>query len=141
MRRLSESPVSWPVVAFGGDGSLVCVETFSTLLRPSARALRSGYFNGLMLMDAEGTVCRVDEVILDQQNVFLSELRRILNLRVPVELLLGESWKVTLQEAKAKIILKVRDDRSFWESGGDLLDLEEQIAAAPSFGALYALLR
>ena len=141
IKTLSDDPVSWPVIAFGGDGSLTCVETISTLRRPSALALRNGYFNGLTLIDAEGVVHRLDGVIPDKHGAILCTIRRILNLRVPVELLLVDSDKLTLEEAKLRIALKVCADSSFWDSGHALADLEKKIAAAPSFTALCTILR
>lgn len=138
---LSDDPVSWPAIAFGGDGSLVCAVTMSTLQWPSAQAWRNGYFNRLVLIDTKGVVHRVNKVTLGKQNAILWAFRRVLNFRLPVELRLEAVEKITLDEAKTRFVIEVRSDRSFWESGGDLADLEQRIAAAASFTALRDILR
>ena len=138
---LSDGPVSWPAIAFGGDGSLGCAVTISTLQWPSAQAWRNGYFNLLVLIDTEGVVHGVNKVILGKQSAILWWFRRVLNMRVPVERRLESVEKITLDEAKTRLVIEVRSDRSLWESGGHLADLEQRIAAAASFTALCDILR
>lgn len=133
--------IKYPVVAFLKGRGIHFARNEADLTICSSRGLNSGFYDGLNLIDSEGS----SFVVLGAKKVgyfgFLWGLSLTYGQRIQVELNITESSKgLTIDDLKQKILFNLEKDRHFWNSGGDFNDLKNIIKTENSFKEIITCL-
>jgi len=124
----------FPVIAVSSEG-LYAYESEESLGQCRDKALHSGYFDGLLLIDAAGVLRRVTRVVPASRHLFVDRIfNRVLSVRLEMETV----GPVSLERAKEMVLERIGADSQFWDSAGDAVG--QRILATHTFSEIAAIL-
>jgi hypothetical protein len=139
---MNENPydIQFPVIYFSG----ICLgveNTFEELTTCTRLALRHGFFNKMLLVEATGRAFWIGGAqklhgvgLFWGYNIFL-------NQRIRVKLLFeGEPFRVTVDEVKKRVFDSF-DKLDCWSSGGNLEELRAGVRNAQTVAEIVQVLR
>lgn len=131
--------LTFPVLTI--QSGIMSVELTGTELTTcSPRALRTGFYKNLTIIDSTGIRVRGKSASkIGYAGPFWGfSLLKERGLRVEIELS-PQTHTVTLSEAKEEIMKGFRKDRLSWEACGSLEELDEMVKKSNSFKELFEL--
>lgn len=139
-RTTTTAALAYPVLGFS-QGHVITVRDEETLTTAGKRGLKSGWFDKLYLVDADGRGYPVKKA---EQSGYVPPFLgfRLFDTRkIRVALTLGEPEDLGLDEVKERLYRVFDRDPAFWEAGvGDLEELKSQVRAARNVPELVDIL-
>ena len=131
--------LSFPIIAFAKDGSMLAYPTLEALTHCPRQALRNGYFVGLSMVDSQGRAARVQYVQQGRRAGGVAQkVTDFLSGKVQVELTLAPETPAVmpLHELKTRVI----DGLEAWCDADAAEEMLQAVEAARSYEAMIRLL-
>lgn len=126
--------IKYPVIAFAKGGVIHFARNEDDLIICSTRGLKTGFYNGLNIIDSEGNSFVVQEAKKVGYAGFLWGFSLIFGQRIRVELIFRDAKKYySMEDFKEKILKQLNKNKHFWNSGGNFEELAEMIKSGNSF--------
>lgn len=139
-KTTTTAALAYPVLGFS-QGHVITAREEGTLTTAGKRGLKSGWFDKLVLVDAD---CKSYPVKKAEQAGYVPPywgFRLFDTRKIRVALTLGEPKDISLDEVKQRLYRVFDRDPAFWEAGvGDLEELKSQVRAARSVPELVDIL-
>ncbi|TJY63740.1 hypothetical protein FAZ19_15840 [Sphingobacterium alkalisoli] len=125
----------YPVIAFAKGGILHFARNADDMTICSRRGWKNGFYNGLNVLDCEGSSYKVREAEKVENVGFLWGFSFLLGQKIRVRLNYTKVEKeISVDDFKEKIIKVLKRDRHFWDSGGTLEEIITITKSAKSHG-------
>ena len=140
-----KATIRFPVLSFGTDGSLLALGSLDRITRCTKQGYKNGFYNGLLLIDADGDEFRVVNAqrvrTLPPKNFgeFLGSISGNPRWQVELEFEPGFS-RVSFDEIKRLILNAFEKDRT-WDEMPDFETFRDQIATSPSLERVFAVFK
>jgi hypothetical protein len=140
-----KATIRFPVLSFGTDGSLLALGSLDRITRCTKQGYKNGFYNGLLLIDADGDEFRVVNAqrvrTLPPKNFgeFLGSISGNPRWQVELEFEPGFS-RVSFDEIKRLILNAFEKDRT-WDGMPDFETFRDQIATSPSLERVFAVFK
>jgi hypothetical protein len=128
--------IKFPIINFNKN-SFYIVDDIDKLTTTTKAGLKNKLYDDLMIVDCSGTCYRVKDAEKLFGIGFLCGYNVFLNQKIKVKLNFSEDVSdFSLQELKKNVLKIFKKDKYFWESGGNLKQLEEIVESAESISVL-----
>jgi len=140
-----KATIRFPVLSFGTDGSLLALGSLDRITRCTKQGYKNGFYNGLLLIDADGDEFRVVNAqrvrTLPPKNFgeFLGSISGNPRWQVELEFEPGFS-RVSFDEIKRLILNAFEKDRT-WDGMPDFETFRDQIATSPSLERVFTVFK
>jgi hypothetical protein len=138
---LSAVEIAYPALVFSTDGTITVADSAGFFAQGSTRAVRAGWFDGLVAVDRDGHRWRVVQVEIRRSRSLVGRLGgRLRNVSIELDCRFEASGSSTLEALQHRLVDATRADAEFWEAGwGNITALEAAITQAGSFDDLVPL--
>jgi len=125
--------IQYPIITISSTNHIEFVNNDDELKKCNYRALKTGYYNGLTLIDSDSTKYRVQNAKKIGTTGIFWGLNLFKGQQLKVELTIDEKTEpVELNEFRELLIKAINKDKYFWDSDGNLRQRIEFIGKASS---------
>ena len=133
--------IKYPIIAFAKRGAIHFARNEADLTICSARGLKNGFYNGLNIIDSEGSGFDVKEAQQVGYVGFLWGFSLAFGQRIRVELIFrGSNKDLSIQNFKGRVLKQLKKDKHFWNSGGNFEEITIMVDSANSFKEIITFL-